>query len=375
MILPQGDSSPKHSACDENERAHKVEKGASFHEVTAVDSVPPIRNINSAFQMAEYLNLLVQADPHDISRIIEVPEYHSQKPSKTPSSNATSESREQDLQIIKLEQRKRAGASCRSHAWYAHRELFEEAEAETALYKRFLALMKRYGLMNLSLLVIPGDAYDTPTVTNGPATQSPTGQTSDQDATRPQHKNTASVLPTSKISTSEIPNSKACGNPKSDDLKKAIKKDEDDADFRRDLFATPVTATRIDHGFKNMLRGDGTSTSRGTLGRGRGKGVRKALFPVDVPAEEEDDEVDIHVEHVGVMTTNENGKSKGKAQEVEGRNEETNVNTEKSASSVAAEESKTTSTPESADKGNEESEEEEEKAEPNITADGIEFNV
>ncbi|KAJ9103913.1 hypothetical protein QFC21_002376 [Naganishia friedmannii] len=407
----------------------------------AVDSVPPIQNINSAFQMAEYLNLLVQADPHNIPRIVEVPEYHSHKSSRA-SSVTTSEGKEQDLWIyehlrrlpidltpltvsllrectpqtcpemkagewqyicvanhqarteeegrsvmqeafpsrisIKPGSERYFGTQSRrisrifSHAWYAHRELFEEAEAETALYKRFLALMKRYELMNLSLLVIPGDAYDTPTVLNGSATQSPTDQASDQ---RPQHKHTASVIPNSKTSTSEISNSKASERHESDDSQKAIKKDEDDADFRRDLFATPVTATRIDHGFKNMLRGDGTGSSRGTLGRGRGKGVRKALFPVDVPAEEEDDEVDIHVEHVGTMMTDENGK--GKVREVEGRNKEASANgtTEKKASSVADEEPKATVALKRTDNGHDANEEDEEKAELNITADGVEFNV
>jgi hypothetical protein len=236
--------------------------------------------------------------------------------------------------------------------------------------------MKRYELMNLSLLVIPGDAYDTPSVTNGSATRSPTGQASPQDATRSQHKNTASAIPHAKSSTSGISNSKASEQPKPDDSKKPVKKDDDDADFRRDLFATPVTATRLDHGFKNILLGEGSSTARGTLGRGRGKGVRKALFPVDVPAEEDDDEVDVHVEHVGVMTTDENGKDK--VHEVEGRNTEpfSNGTAEKKASSAAPGEPKATAMPKSKDTGNDDNnEEDEEKAEPNITADGVEFNV
>lgn len=235
--------------------------------------------------------------------------------------------------------------------------------------------MKRYELMNLSLLVIPGDAYDTPSISNGSETRSPGGQANPLDAARPQHKHTASAMPNSKTSTSEVATSNTSVKPKPGDSTKAIKEDEDDADFKRDLFATPVTATRIDHGFKNMLRGDGTGNSRGTLGRGRGKGVRKALFPVDVPAEEEDDEVDVHVEHVGVVTTDENGK--GKVTEVDGRNKEPHMNgaADKKASTVTDGKSDATATPKGTDNGNDENEGDEEKAEPNITADGVEFNV
>lgn len=62
-----------------------------------ITSVPPIENINSAFQMSEYLNLLVQHDPHNIAKIVEVPEYHSQKSSAPSGGHSASIGKEKDL--------------------------------------------------------------------------------------------------------------------------------------------------------------------------------------------------------------------------------------------------------------------------------------
>ncbi|WAR51647.1 hypothetical protein PtB15_1B83 [Puccinia triticina] len=42
-----------------------------------------------------------------------------------------------------------------AHAWFHHRELFEECEMETSLYARFLALTDEFGLIAEDLLVIP----------------------------------------------------------------------------------------------------------------------------------------------------------------------------------------------------------------------------
>lgn len=121
MIVPPGPSIPQ--CCDEPQRSvRKIQKGASFHEVTvsqassyfsafnhqanasewleslqSITSVPPIESIHSAFQMAEYLNLLVQHDPHDVNKIVQVPEYQSQKSSSTSGTNASSQGKEQDL--------------------------------------------------------------------------------------------------------------------------------------------------------------------------------------------------------------------------------------------------------------------------------------
>jgi len=42
-----------------------------------------------------------------------------------------------------------------AHAWFHHRELFEECEMETSLYARFLTLTDEFGLIAEDLLVIP----------------------------------------------------------------------------------------------------------------------------------------------------------------------------------------------------------------------------
>ncbi|OSD08146.1 Mob1/phocein [Trametes coccinea BRFM310] len=42
-----------------------------------------------------------------------------------------------------------------AHAYFHHREVFEQAEAESSLYARFLALVKRFELVPLEFLVIP----------------------------------------------------------------------------------------------------------------------------------------------------------------------------------------------------------------------------
>ena len=35
--------------------------------------IPPINSLNSAFQIQEYISLLVRADPHNVDRIVELP--------------------------------------------------------------------------------------------------------------------------------------------------------------------------------------------------------------------------------------------------------------------------------------------------------------
>ena len=47
--------------------------------------------------MAEYLSLLIEHDPRDINKIVEVPEYQSQKSSSASGTNVSSQSKEQDL--------------------------------------------------------------------------------------------------------------------------------------------------------------------------------------------------------------------------------------------------------------------------------------
>lgn len=47
-----------------------------------------------------------------------------------------------------------------AHAFFSHREVFEQAEAESSLYARFLALTSKFDLVPAEFLVIPSGLYD-----------------------------------------------------------------------------------------------------------------------------------------------------------------------------------------------------------------------
>lgn len=47
-----------------------------------------------------------------------------------------------------------------SHAYFHHREAFATSEAETSLYRRFVALCHKYELVGPSLLIIPQEGYE-----------------------------------------------------------------------------------------------------------------------------------------------------------------------------------------------------------------------
>ncbi|KIO26086.1 hypothetical protein M407DRAFT_24644 [Tulasnella calospora MUT 4182] len=66
-----------------------------------------------------------------------------------------------------------------AHAYYHHREAFEQAEAESSLYARFLMLAKRFDLVPTEFLVLPGssDSNATPAQPPPPTIlQAPTAQ-------------------------------------------------------------------------------------------------------------------------------------------------------------------------------------------------------
>ena len=46
-----------------------------------------------------------------------------------------------------------------AHTYYSHREIFEQAEAESSLYARFLALTSKFDLVPAEFLVIPSNQY------------------------------------------------------------------------------------------------------------------------------------------------------------------------------------------------------------------------
>jgi hypothetical protein len=241
-------------------------------------------------------------------------------------------------------------------------------QAETSLYQRFLALVKQYQLMNLSLLVIPSTAYDANSTEN-PETSGEKAQTETSENPESSTEEKSSSSTTDKVASKQSAKS-ISSNSNNSTLKKPTKSTEDDDEFRRDRFATPVTATRIDHGIKDVLGG-----GRGTLGRGKGKGIRKALFAVDVPAEEDEDEVDTHVEHVGVPSGSEDADAKALSGQKTTEHSpvngiSTNGTKAKGDTSKDSELEKTAPVPKETKK-----DDEEQREEPITTADGIEFNV
>lgn len=208
--------------------------------------------------------------------------------------------------------------------------------------------------MNLSLLVIPSTAND-PQPIETPEASSEKAQTDSSESLDSSQKQTS--ISGGNAVTQSISDKTTQKNP--------TKSSDDDDEFRRDRFATPLTATRIDHGIKDVLGGSERTVGRGTLGRGRGKGIRKALFAVDVPAEEDEDEVDTHVEHISVPSEQEGIDAKASSPQqapVNGVNANgTNVNEQTASTAKEAKDAK--------------NDDEDRCEEPITTADGIEFNV
>ncbi|KAG8906288.1 hypothetical protein FRB99_007157 [Tulasnella sp. 403] len=62
-----------------------------------------------------------------------------------------------------------------AHAYYHHREAFEQSEAESSLYARFLLLAKRFDLVPADFLVLPGSANtsNAPSITAPPSAINP----------------------------------------------------------------------------------------------------------------------------------------------------------------------------------------------------------
>lgn len=222
--------------------------------------------------------------------------------------------------------------------------------------------------MNLSLLVIPSTAYEEKSTEDTEASgENAQTETSENSASIPDEKSNSTTADKA-VSKQSVKNTSATSDNSTQ--KKKTKSSEEDDEFRRDRFATPVTATRIDHGIKDVLGG-----GRGTLGRGKGKGIRKALFAVDVPAEEDEDEVDTHVEHVGVPSEKEGVDAKASSPPKTTEHSSANgisINGTK-AKGDSSKESETETTAPAAKETKKDNEEQRE--EPITTADGIEFNV
>lgn len=248
--------------------------------------------------------------------------------------------------------------------------------------------MKRYELLNPNLLVIPSSAYELSVATEQRASLD------SSDSTRTEGLQSASSIAGVGNSSSEFPaNStvqiqsrsvpRAAENSPKENTESSTNMDmqqansaspvapaADDNEFPRDRFATPVTATRVDHGFRDVLGGSDKTIGRGTLGQGRGKGIRKALFAVDVPAEEDEDEVDTHVEHIDIVSEDQTGDVKSPiAKATSGQpamNGVTGTNESGDSKVKPAQQNVSLSTVESGEEQNDQ---------PITTADGVEFNV
>lgn len=249
-----------------------------------------------------------------------------------------------------------------------------KSQAETSLYQRFVALVKRYELLNPNLLVIPSTAYDAPDDAGESGAQPANARTdTSESANTDNTRSTSSGTGNSSASK----NNATTKNEKPNRLDRSTvgKGDEEDNEFRRDRFATPVTVTRVDHGIKDVLGGADKTVGRGTLGRGRGKGIRKALFAVDVPAEEDEDEVDTHVEHVGVINEDKLDTEQASSLSQTPAQPSTNGTAAKSTKMNHHGDLNHNSIQQSSLSREHLEDEEEQKDEPITTVDGIEFNV
>jgi hypothetical protein len=52
----------------------RLRRGARIQACYTVKSVPPLSTLDSAFQLQEYISLLIRLDPHDVDRIVAVPD-------------------------------------------------------------------------------------------------------------------------------------------------------------------------------------------------------------------------------------------------------------------------------------------------------------
>ncbi|KZT28150.1 Mob1/phocein [Neolentinus lepideus HHB14362 ss-1] len=223
-------------------------RGSRISTFYPVKILPSISSLDSAFQLQEYISLLIRADPHDVDRIVSVPgkPVSKEKDASSTEEDAKSDDKEikgeitvdeacwiyeqlrRDLThpLITMLQQECTRASCPemkagewlylcvahgndgameqccaidyilhtldsatallnsprafpsrlsipqtstrhfsalarrlgrifAHAYFHHREAFEQAEAESSLYARFLVLTKKFDLVPAEFLVIP----------------------------------------------------------------------------------------------------------------------------------------------------------------------------------------------------------------------------
>ncbi|KAF7969612.1 hypothetical protein HWV62_26859 [Athelia sp. TMB] len=173
-------------------------RGSRISSFYPVKSLPALSSLDSAFQLQEYISLLIRLDVHDVDTIVSVPGKQTEKTDNS-ADELKGEEAEKEKEKEKEKDRKsdvavdeacwiyeqlsnaarlttfctRLTAQLRSstlpepfpparrlgrifaHAYFHHREAFEQAEAESSLYARFLALTSKFELVPAEFLVIP----------------------------------------------------------------------------------------------------------------------------------------------------------------------------------------------------------------------------
>ncbi|KAF8886774.1 Mob1/phocein [Infundibulicybe gibba] len=231
-------------------------RGSRISSFYPIKSLPPLASLDSAFQLQEYISLLIRLDVHDVEAIVSIPGKNNGKEKDDGSEDSRAEEAEkksevvvdeacwiyeqlsprrlaQDLShpLITMLQQECSRASCPemkagewlylcvahgndgameqccaidyilhtldsatvllnsprafpsrlqipqtshrhfsslarrlgrifAHAYFHHREAFEQAEAESSLYARFLALTSKFGLVPPEFLVIPSSRHN-----------------------------------------------------------------------------------------------------------------------------------------------------------------------------------------------------------------------
>jgi hypothetical protein len=57
-----------------NAPVQRLRRGARISACYPVKALPPLSALDSAFQLQEYVSLLIRRDPHDVARIVAVPD-------------------------------------------------------------------------------------------------------------------------------------------------------------------------------------------------------------------------------------------------------------------------------------------------------------
>ncbi|ENN81595.1 hypothetical protein YQE_02004, partial [Dendroctonus ponderosae] len=111
----------------------------------------PLEKMESTLVIPQYIQQLIRKDPSNIDSILKIPENYEQGVWKY-----------EHLRVsIKATSVDKLGSVCRrvyrifSHAYFHHRQIFDEFENETHLCKRFTQFVTIYNLMSKDNLIVP----------------------------------------------------------------------------------------------------------------------------------------------------------------------------------------------------------------------------